>query len=79
MRRWKARLLLLALTMVAMVLAFSVPAMADWCNQPFQLSYSDATNSMSACSNVPITMGSADDSTDDDWGDEWDDDWGEEE
>ena len=71
MKRWKARLLLLALTMVAMVLAFSVPAMAQ-CNMPFQLSLNDGTNSISACSNVPITIGSADDSSDD-WGDDWDD------
>ena len=77
MKRQKARLLVM-LTMVAMLLAASVPATAivptarstprgNYCSEPYM--YID--EGTFACSNAPITIGEPEE-----WGDEWADDWG---
>jgi hypothetical protein len=74
MKSQKARLLVV-LTMVAMLLAASVPATAivptarstprgNYCSEP----YIYVDEGTFACSNVPITIGEPED-----WGDEWGD------
>ena len=80
MKSQKARLLVV-LTMVAMLLAASVPATAivptarstprgNYCSEP----YIYVDEGTFACSNVPITIGEPEDWGEDYWGDE-EEDW----